>query len=168
MQMTHSMFNQLRRMLLYTTSNLVIAVQTCYSHYVRHDNFLYWSHIPKKKKNILGAHFFFLLSVFNTFQGTLKAFSTTPQGHRSLLNLIQGALLQLLNCTIVALDWSQSIENRIGNHVGSKHGQNVERYLASFCNTGVSYDREIQQNIHSTWGEYARVHHQELVWLLSS
>lgn len=108
------------------------------------------AHTKKKKKTILGAHFFFLLSVFNTFQGTLKAFSTTPQGHRSLLNLIQGALLQLLNCTIVALDWSQSIENRIGNHVGSKHGQNVERYLALFCNTGVSYDREIQQNIHST------------------
>lgn len=86
------------------------------------------AHTKKKKKNILGAHFFFLLSVFNTFQGTLKAFSNTPQGHRSLLNLIQGALLQLLNCTIVALDWSQSIENRIGNHVGSKHGQNVERY----------------------------------------
>lgn len=82
----------------------------------------------KKKNQHSGSALFFLLSVFNTFQGTLKAFSTTPQGHRSLLNLIQGALLQLLNCTIVALDWSQSIENRIGNHVGSKHGQNVERY----------------------------------------
>lgn len=158
MLMTHSMFNQLKHMLLYTTSNLVIAVQTCYSHYVRHDNFLYWSH-TKKKKKILGAHFFFLLSLFNTFQGTLNALSNQPT-RTSLSSKFNprcspsASKLHYCSFGLVPVNWKPNRRS-----CGFKTRTECRTVLASFCNTGVSYDREIQQNIHSTWGEYTRVHH---------
>lgn len=71
----------------------------------------------------LGAHTF----PFNSLQGTLKAISTSKQTGKDVFTLslptnwtlIQGALLQLLNCTRIALDWSQSIENQFGDTTDS-------------------------------------------------
>lgn len=58
----------------------------------------------------LGAHTF----PFNSLQGTLKAISTSKQTGKDMFTLslppnwtlTQGALLKLLNCTRIALDWS--------------------------------------------------------------
>lgn len=36
-------------------------------------------------------------------------------------------MLRLLNCTIIALDWSQSIENQFGDNCGFKLRSHMQR-----------------------------------------